>query len=67
VLHFAMQERPFTRAFKPREVMQGQADDLVGGVFMKRLNKNMHVLFVLAKGGRHCWPHDGLRVGGRAE
>jgi len=36
-----------------REVMQGQADDLGGGVFKKPLNKNMHRSIVLAKGGRH--------------
>ena len=36
-----------------REVMLGQADDLGGGVFKKRLNKNMHRSIVLAKGGRH--------------
>ena len=36
-----------------REVMQGQADDLGGGVFKKRLNDNMHRSIVLAKGGRH--------------
>lgn len=36
-----------------REVMYGQADDLGGGVFKKRLNKNMHRSIVLAKGGRH--------------
>ena len=36
-----------------REVMQGQADDLGGGVFKKRLNKNMHRSIVLAKGGGH--------------
>ncbi len=35
------------------EVMQGQADDLGGGVFKKRLNDNMHRSIVLAKGGRH--------------
>ena len=35
------------------EVMQGQADDLGGGVFKKRLNENMHRSIVLAKGGRH--------------
>ncbi len=33
--------------------MYGQADDLGGGVFKKRLNKNMHRSIVLAKGGRH--------------
>lgn len=32
-----------------REVMSGQADDLGGGVFKKRLNKNMHRSIVLAK------------------
>lgn len=36
-----------------REVMAGQADDLGGGVFKKRLNKNMHRSIVLAKGGQH--------------
>ncbi len=36
-----------------REVMRGQADDLGGGVFKKRLNKNMHRSILLAKGGRH--------------
>lgn len=36
-----------------REVMQGQADDLGGGVFKKRLNKNLHRSIVLAKGGQH--------------
>lgn len=33
--------------------MQGQADDLGGGVFKKRLNKNMHRSIVLGKGRRH--------------
>ena len=36
-----------------REVMKGQADNLGGGVFKKRLNDNMHRSIVLAKGGRH--------------
>jgi hypothetical protein len=36
-----------------REVMQGQADDLGGGVFKKRLNKNMRRSIVLGKGMRH--------------
>lgn len=36
-----------------RQVMVGQADDLGGGVFKKRLNKNMHRAIILAKGGRH--------------
>lgn len=35
------------------EVMKGQADDLGGGVFKKRLNKNMHRSIILAKGGRY--------------
>lgn len=35
------------------EVMRGQADDLGGGVFKKRLNKNMHRSIILAKGGRY--------------
>jgi hypothetical protein len=33
------------------EVMQGKADDLGGGVYKKKLNKNMHRSIVLAKGG----------------
>jgi len=36
-----------------REVMNGQADDLGGGVFKKRLNKNMYRSIILAKGGRY--------------
>ena len=35
------------------EVKKGQADDLGGGVFKKRLNKNMHRSIILAKGGRY--------------
>lgn len=31
--------------------MQGQADDLGGGVFKKRLNENRHRSIILAKGG----------------
>jgi hypothetical protein len=31
--------------------MQGQVDDLGGGVFKKRLNDNMHRSIILAKGG----------------
>jgi len=31
----------------------GAGDDLAGGVFKKRLNKNMHRSIVLAKSGRH--------------
>ena len=32
--------------------MQGQVDDLGGGVFKKRLNDNMHRSIILAKGGQ---------------
>jgi hypothetical protein len=35
------------------QVMQGQADDLGGGVYKKRLNDNMHRSLVLAKAGRY--------------
>jgi hypothetical protein len=35
------------------EVMKGQADDLGGGVFNKRLNENMHRSSILARGGQH--------------
>ncbi len=34
------------------EAMRGQADDLGGGVFKKRLNDNMHRSIILARGGR---------------
>ncbi len=33
--------------------MNGQAVDLGGGVFKKRLNENMHRSVILAKGGRY--------------
>jgi hypothetical protein len=36
-----------------RQVMQGQADNLGGGVYKKRLNDNMHRSIILAKAGRH--------------
>jgi len=36
------------------EVMEGQADDLGGGVFKKRLNKNRHRSIILAR-GRKYW------------
>ena len=42
-----------------RQVMQGQADDLGGGVFKKRLNGNMHRSIILAKGGRN-WVYEYL-------
>ncbi|MCL2717128.1 MAG: type II toxin-antitoxin system RelE/ParE family toxin [Alphaproteobacteria bacterium] len=35
------------------EVMKGQATDLGGGVFKKRLNQNRHRSIILAKGGRY--------------
>lgn len=35
------------------EVMKGQADDLGGGIFKKRLRKNTHRSIILAKGGRY--------------
>ncbi len=34
-----------------RQVMDGQAVDLGGGVFKKRLNDNKHRSLILAKGG----------------
>jgi hypothetical protein len=43
------------------EVRKGQADDLGGGVFKKRLNKNMHRSLILAKGGRY-WIYQFLFV-----
>lgn len=42
-----------------RQVMTGQADDLGGGVFKKRLNDNMHRSIVLARGGRY-WVYEYL-------
>ncbi len=42
-----------------RQVMSGQADDLGGGVFKKRLNDNMHRSIILAKGGRY-WVYEYL-------
>lgn len=40
-------------------VMQGQADDLGGGVFKKRLNRNMHRGIILAR-GRKIWVYEYL-------
>ena len=34
------------------QVMKGQADDLGGGVFKKRLNDNMHRSILLARAGK---------------
>lgn len=36
-----------------RQAMLGQADDLGGGVFKKRLGKNLYRSLILAKGRRH--------------
>src|SRR5271155_1857629 len=36
-----------------REVQQGQADPLGGGVYKKRLDKNRHRSIILAKGGSY--------------
>jgi hypothetical protein len=36
-----------------RQVIQGHADDLGGGVFKKRLNDNMYRSIILAKAGKH--------------
>ena len=36
-----------------KQVMQGQADDLGGGIYKKRLNDNMHRSIILAKAGQH--------------
>ena len=41
------------------EVMKGQCDDLGGGVFKKRLDKNRHRSIVLAKGGK-LWIYEYL-------
>jgi len=42
-----------------KEVMLGQAVDLGGGVFKKRLNENMHRGIILAKGGK-TWVYEYL-------
>jgi hypothetical protein len=36
-----------------RQVMLGQADDLGGGVYKKRLGKNLYRSIVVARGGRY--------------
>src|ERR1700746_1128310 len=41
------------------QIASGQANDLGGGVFKKRLNKNMHRSIILAKGGRY-WIYEYL-------
>lgn len=42
-----------------QQVMLGQADDLGGGVFKKRLNDNRHRSIILAKGGSY-WIYEYL-------
>jgi hypothetical protein len=42
-----------------RAALRGQADDLGGGVFKKRLNRNMHRSIILAKGGER-WVYEYL-------
>jgi len=37
--------------------MIGQADDLGGGVYKKRLGKNLYRSIILAKGGQH-WVYE---------
>ena len=41
------------------QVKLGQADDLGGGVFKKRLNDNLHRSIILARGGRY-WIYEFL-------
>ncbi len=41
------------------EVRKGQADDLGGGVFKKRLDKNSRRSIILARGGAH-WAYEFL-------
>ena len=43
------------------QVMRGQADDLGGGVFKKRLNDNRHRSIILAR-GRWYWIYEYLFV-----
>ncbi len=42
-----------------QQVMQGQVDDLGGGVYKKRLNGNLHRSIILAK-GRKYWVYEYL-------
>jgi hypothetical protein len=42
-----------------RQVMLGQADDLGGGVYKRRLSKNMYRSIILAKGGQY-WVYEYL-------
>ncbi len=42
-----------------KEVLEGQAVDLGGGVYKKKLNKNQHRSIILAKGGEY-WIYEYL-------
>ncbi|HJX84605.1 MAG TPA: type II toxin-antitoxin system RelE/ParE family toxin [Candidatus Angelobacter sp.] len=42
-----------------KQVMLGQADDLGGGIFKKRLSKNMYRSIILAKGDQY-WVYEYL-------
>jgi hypothetical protein len=42
-----------------RQVLLGQADDLGGGVFKKRLSKNLYRSIIIARGGRY-WVYEYL-------
>ena len=42
-----------------RQVMLGQADDLGGGVYKKRLGKNLYRSIIVARGGRY-WVYEYL-------
>lgn len=42
-----------------RQVWEGQADDLGGGVYKKRLNENLHRSIILAKGAKY-WIYEYL-------
>jgi hypothetical protein len=42
-----------------RQVMLGQADDLGGGVFKKRLGRNLYRSIIVARGGRY-WVYEYL-------
>jgi hypothetical protein len=44
-----------------RQVMLGQADDLGGGVFKKRLGRNLYRSIIVAKGGRF-WVYEYLHA-----
>ena len=46
-----IEDTELCRAIK--RVVNGQVSDLGGGVFKKRVNKNMHRSVILAKGGQH--------------